>query len=1264
MTSKLLSSAARARFLCGLLCLASLGSLSGCAALRARPVSIDTLRRKAAENPKDAEAQKRWASAELFAERGDAARALGAIKSALALSPKDAALWLELGIERAVHGEPAEALQAFLRSLEWTPSAPTQRDLMVAEVSAKAIDDLKDVTPNAIEKSRARLLTILRRHAPRLSAEAAFTLSQIATEFAFRRGDMKEVDALLGAQGCVRRWKMAGPFGPHELLGFDATLPAEAPGPLRASYDLGPGRGVRATREIEARGCLTSLNHPVLEEGGSSVALASADLKRSGHYLLRVETNHAAQVSVDGKVVVRLDARRFFLPRITYHSLKLPAGKHEIRVKVASRQAGPSFALALWAASDAQRALEDSLRASPLDDELTKLKGLEPKVQPLDGYLVAASLLARGDIPRVRHLLESKVESEGSSASMSLLAALATLSDALLPEDLRRDEARRHLTRAQRRDPKAWYPPLQLARLSVAEGRALDAIRSLRRATERWPRSLGLRMALAELLLARGWEAEADRVIAQARRAVPGSCLPLQVAFSAAQKQEKGKEAGQLADALAECDARNNSRLLLRLAQRRWAEASRELERIAQLEPRQTRLQSKAIQLELANGKGDSKTVDALLRELSQAMPRSSMIARARLDRQIAAGDLAGAKAQARALLAKEPTAMESLRALQRLVLDDFELAPYRLDGPAIVRDFERSGRSYEEPQVMVLDSTVVRVFDDGSSLELTHNIFRVQSQEAVDQHGEYEIPEGARLLTLRTLKADGRKLEPDLLAGKESLSLPNLAPGDYVESEYLRFSPSPPSFMGGYVGNRFYFRNYEVPFDRSELTVLLPKSLRPLFDPRGKAPAREESTRGDLRVMRWRVIGSKARAPEPASVNPREFIPSINLGVHASWGRFVTGIRDVLADRAVYSPSLRRFAETIVGKEGDPEKRAKKLYSWVVENIDENPQAFGLAPHMMAARAGNRARVLHYLLGLLDIPSDLVLVRSVAADQTRSTLADEDSYNYLVVRLRLEGADRWLYTGERFAPFAYLPPALRGQDALLLAERPQMLRLPGRDFEDLRRIEVTLTLRNDKEAEAEIREELHGAVALAWRQQLEAIPPALLRSRFEEGYLSQLLPGASLRALKVHNQKAVDRPLILAYRATLSSLGRKGEGRWYLGALFPSMLSARYAQVAQRRTTELVAPPLAHDIRIRLRLPASMKIDQAASALVLRSPLGMSFEARWRPEKGEWVAERRLRLPLKRVKPSDYRRFAEFCRQVDRIEARETSVVQRGGGR
>ena len=118
-----------------------------------------------------------------------------------------------------------------------------------------------------------------------------------------------------------------------------------------------------------------------------------------------------------------------------------------------------------------------------------------------------------------------------------------------------------------------------------------------------------------------------------------------------------------------------------------------------------------------------------------------------------------------------------------------------------------------------------------------------------------------------------------------------SVAPGDALEFEYVRTLPPSDAAPGGFSSDRFYFRGFEVPYDRSEYVVVVPREMELTVDPRGPAPTLARAERGGLIEYRWMVRQSDRMTPEPRSVMAREFIPSIAAGFGATWERLVAAL-------------------------------------------------------------------------------------------------------------------------------------------------------------------------------------------------------------------------------------------------------------------------------------------------------------------------------------------------------------------------------------
>lgn len=1219
--------------------------LVGCAGRQTagEPTGIELLRRQAAAHPRDAAVQRELALSEMLAEGGDPARVPAQLGRALSLRPHDEVLLLMSALERDVHGDLSTALDRTLEAIAGARTSHAPEAPYVAEVGAGLVSDLMDTVPHYDDRVWKALRPLV--HDPGNAGPAARALTGgVLMQIAFRRGDMAAVRALESDLGCIPKWRVAGPFGPRDLLGFDHAYPPQAKGPMADSYDLGPERGVQPTRDFTAQGCVLDLgSESALSDGGTTYAKAFVDIEpgRAGDYVLRLRTPNAVEVYLDGKRVVRLDARRLPEPNVTYHTLELAAGRHELTVKISARHPNPVVDVALT---------RGKIPAA-LDGDA-----------PLDAYLRAVTAYARGDIVGAREELRGVMEHDRGSPVMLVLASSVALSDWLRPSDVRRDDARHLLEAAAKRDPKAWQPAFQLARLSSADGQVVRAIRRLRKAVATWPDVLDLRLSLQDMLLDRGWEAESYNVIQGAYHRFPEACPAIQVALSAAQRRDKTEQARKLIDQLVACNATSNAKLSDLLSRRQWDAAEAELERLAKLEPPRRETQILLKKLEIAHGRGDSATVHELLRQLAGRIPRSDTYPEEMADAQYAAGH----KQQALDLLdhaiASDPSAMAQLRWARHVMGGENDIDRWRVDGTKVLERFKASGHHYDAPQVLVWDYMAVRVFPDDSSFQIIHQIYKVNSQEAVNKQGEFHLPSGARLLQLYTIKPDGTRLEPDQISGKSTISLPNLAPGDFVESEFVMFQDSPGGMPGAVLGDRFYFQNFDTPFDHSELKVIVPKSMPLTVDPRGPAPKTVVHDEGNLRVYDWSVNQNRPLVPEPMSVAPKEWIQSIRWGIHAKWDLVVNGLLDALVDKDVADPAARRLAERVLGdaRNGDALTKAKRLYHWVLANVEDSNAVFGQAASMLAQRTGDRSRILRYMLGLTGVKSKLVLSRSIASDQTRGKLADDDTFTNLLLMVEPGGghAPVFLSMADRGAPFGYLPPGLRGQEALVIAPGAPRVTVPkGRPGEDRSTAELTVQLAADGSASFQVVQTFRGAGAVGWRGNLEGVPDAILRQKFDEQYVAHLVPGAHMTDLKIEGRKDPEKPFVLRYSFDVPAFGRRQGGAWIVPALLPPKLTARYATLAKRTTTEVVAPPFEQDLTLELQVPSGIALPVPWKPVKLEGPGGASLVVRAERKGQQMVIERRTHVPLMRVAPDAYRRWAIFCRSADEAAERELAI-------
>lgn len=1222
--------------------------LVGCGSqLQTGAFGLADLRAQAEAAPRDPALQAKVALGETFSYEGDPARTAAALDRAIALDGDNPRLHLARALLLDVHGRPSEAFDAYAKALALASASSDPLSAALAEISVQGVAGLEGSVPGYADKARAALEPLL--DDARVATPARYAAGSSLMQFAYQRGDRDAAQAVAAQLGCVTQMRAIGPFGPRDLLDFDASHAAKPGAKLAASYDLGPRRGTVQTRELGARGCAVHLSGGPLAKGGVSYAQAYIETQSAGEYVARVQVPSTAEVFVDGRSIARLDRRRELLPDVLFVPVELTAGRHEVTIKLATRHPNPVLALAIAP----RRAADDGALGLPLTADAPS---------GFAKYLRGTIALTRGDVMSARESLDGVVPGRPASVLLLLQRATLALLDPLVPSDRRENEAQRLLVAALERDPQAWSPALRLADMMANNGRSKEAIAALRDAMTRWPKVPVIGLSLANLLRKEGWDAEADSVIAKVRRAVPDACAPLSAEIDALRRRSREQDAERVVESLMQCEAQANARFALLLRKRMWDEAERELTRLQSLEPPQNAYPWLLSRIELQKNRGGGAQLEALIAELRARYPRSATAALEHIDRVAGQGDREAALSILQSALSSEPGSMAELHRSVPALGGTHVMAPYRRDGAEAVRRFEASGRSYEGPQVLVFDYMAVRVFEDGSSIDLVHTIQKAQSDEAVDELGEVHVPGGAQILKLHVIKTNGDRLEADRIEGKDGISLPTVTPGDYVEIEYLNFNDPSDAFPTGYAGDRFYFTSFEIPFDHSEMVVVVPKSLAVENDARGAAPTLQEREDGELRVLTYRVEQSEPLKVEPGAVAAREYLPSIRIGANASWGDLVESIEDVLVDRDIHDPEVAALVQRVVGDAPpkDLRLRAQRLYDWVLENIENNDDVFSQAALMLRARTGNRARVLHYMLELAGVPADLALARSAVADSTESDMADTDTYEHLLVTFADERGPVWLFTVERYAPFGYVPPLLLGQPALLLERGGKRVTLPpAHAGQEQRRLVFDIQLEHDGSAHVDAVETVHGTGAVSWRGELESVPKAELEQRFEAEYVARLFPGAKLQSVDIEDKTARAESLAMSYSFEIPTLGRRVHDGWALPSMVPAQLAHNYARLSQRTTTALIASPLELEVVLRIRLP------EGASRPALLQPLELEGAVPGRPrfsmnnrlEQGAVVIERKLALPQMRVLPGDYAAFAAFCRKVDAAEAKELVV-------
>lgn len=1144
-------------------------------------------------------------------------------------------------------------------------AAAAEPDGPIALVALRRLGELCEASPAIAAQVEEGLAPLLA--SGRLRGVAAYRARVGRAAAAEVRGDHAAAARLRAENGAVSAWTMAGPFALFHALDFERTIPPEL-GSIPEEVTAGPGLPPRRPRTLPAPDGTASLDGAPAD--GDVIALASdVTLATGGDYLLAVTTALSARVRIDGALVHERRAYEGFPPAIVQRPVTLAPGRHRL-VAVVARGGGRAglhvaFSRADGAPSDARfepaapgaaapaLAQGSALRVGPpAVDARALAAALEAAAGDPD---LAAALAARdvlvSDREAAKALLQARPPSP--SALLSLVDAEVIAEDPTLDDRVARARAEAHLREALRLDPGAAEARLRLAQLLRGGDRLDDAdelLAGLGAAAGR-PAALAARARAAH---DRGLAERAEGLAGEAVRA-GGSCEAAELLRDLAGRRGDLARVDEALQVLRGCRG-GRERLAAEL--RRRGDPQGAAAAVAPVvEARPWAIEPALALADARLASGDARAAADVLARLASIWSDSPRVLTRWADLLELAGRPEDARATRSAALAQDGGDLALRRALALDAsggepLDDLAeptdaaIRAYRAAGPA------RGGVS----ATMVLDAAAVEIHPGGSATERTHQVIGVHDQQGVEQWGEVHVPQGARILAIRVLKPDGRVLEPERAsADKGSVSLTGLAPGDFIDLEWLQALRGPRG-LSGYAASPFYFRVPGARLFRSTYVVRAPAGLGLAADPHRLPPGAGAVAReGGFDVIRAEARDVPALIPEPGAPGGTELLPFLAAGTTGGLEPLQRAVGDAMADRSRVTRELRALADELrAGREGaPPEALVRAAYAAVARRVLGEGSASEDASVILSRGRGNRLSVLKAVLGALGVEARLALVRPFTADPGAWRFPTLALYGTPVLRVRAGGRTWWLDPSSTKNPFGALPGPLLGCEALVVPEPGDALelaRLPdAAPVPDGRALAASLTLAPDGGALLAGTDRYTGASAAAWKAALEPLDASTRRQAIEK-MLGRTFGGVALTSVAFRGEDDPEAPLELQFTGRVPDLARALDGGQVVEApLFPARLGARYVQVAARTLPLLVADAERTTQTLTVVAPPGLR-PRAGPPQRLEGPFGR-YERRDRVTGGTLVREERLEVLRGRIPPERYPDFARFAAAVDQLQ-------------
>ncbi len=574
-----------------------------------------------------------------------------------------------------------------------------------------------------------------------------------------------------------------------------------------------------------------------------------------------------------------------------------------------------------------------------------------------------------------------------------------------------------------------------------------------------------------------------------------------------------------------------------------------------------------------------------------------------------------------------------------------------------------QSGTSSADDKVLVNDR-VVKLDALGSAWLYQHSVVQVFDKKGIEAAGEVEIPRGADLIELRTVKHNGRFAYPEWGDRKTSVSMPSLAEGDAVELAYvqhLRASDlqTTPELLD------FFFASAEAPTDSSRLTIIREGASEPRLWISPGVREIESRLDGNAHINIWEATNLPAAVGEPHAPQYETRSRMLWLSTSGSdQAAIASRYRDELIAATRVSPIIEQTASKI--RVTSPRDAIASAYQLVEASIDEDGESWlrgniTSASDSLAQGEGNRAATLVALLSAMGFDADLEL----AAERNQHSGGDDcpsfRCYTHPLVRVTLPSAKRPMLLDPQLKGVAAgaLSPEVEGEEALVIsrsrANELEVAAVPQGTDQKSRAV-ANLELGDDGSIRGTVHIRFGSFKGAQMRDTLRQLSAKDRQSYFEE-IGSRIFPHASKISASVLHEDDPEKPLELELSLTASATSRWNGSSLDLGQLVPALgLSRLYATLPERKQDLWLETPLVEDSEFTVHLPSGVEVWRMPEAFTAKTTFG-EYHTDFRLEDGALKIVRSFRIPMQRIAPAQYPEFSKFALQIDNVEREQLEL-------
>ena len=844
-----------------------------------------------------------------------------------------------------------------------------------------------------------------------------------------------------------------GPFSQQIYTAFDQPMPFDKDPVLASEYHVD---GQTRAQFQYRPDFVTRL---IATQKGIYAAETQIHLDRDADVQIIANSNQFYRLDIDGVNILTRDVSDFGKNRNNSATATLTQGDHIIRLKVGYFNNSNDY-LQIWIQPNPESAdgnppviteSKDITLTSVNPNQVSNIRRYDVRSivgdtiesipsDALQTWLAAMIAITDGNVQIADELLNTRLKSAPNDVVAKYLLAYRYREDANMHAKTRTEKVIGIFKEIEESAPEFGHVHIMLMKILYDEGQAKQALDIYQTYQSYIPDTDYTNALLGDIASKRGWPEIASDYFIKAAQLSPDSCHLNNLALEKMADNHHYIAFEDLNPTLQNCqniiehfsklegDNKNDSKF--------WQNA---LLMLSETYPNSIWHRVKALNIQVRTDPAGAITkMNTLLDGVQKGFyPKPNTAEMLRFVDQLRASKHTAEAEQLIRRLRQIAPVNSSYLTLYWMTNDKKPFEDLRIDGMKTIRDYVALNKTESGPSAGILDYQVTHFNPDGSKLILVHQINRALSKEGKDDLSEISLPDDSAILKLHTIKANTYEIvEPESINYKKSITVPNLAVGDFIELEYVIYKSAPSGYDNAAEDGVFYFANYQMPFVHSEYVLEYPREWQPEIVQSGpKDIIQKDCTNiDDYARCRYYVDNAQVIIGEPNAIVPIDIIPNIQFYHRTGWKEKKQSFfeRDTINSRM--TPYIEQYYNNIkIPKDASTWEKARVIYEDVVKNIDYDKKFSSDATNTITRGSGSRMYAVKALYDKAGIRNYFAYVHRATAPRNINNLPShaDDGYTFYLIA-ETEKGPAYIFTDiTDTKPFDELSPDVQNAEVI-----------------------------------------------------------------------------------------------------------------------------------------------------------------------------------------------------------------------------------------